>query len=178
MRPPVSVPLPGRAAWLGVAPQRECLCPESQSGQGRPGSLLQLPMAEQAAMRWAQLVTGQTLQLLGTTALLTSVRSKKRLRKMKAMFSQPTACNREMLPVGVSSWPWRLFFQDAGGRIQEDGGKWYLPRHQAHTQLCSNLSSWDSLPSNFYFLLSAPPLVGPIAHLGSNACFIEGLICR
>lgn len=121
-RPPVSVPLPGRAAWLGVAPQRECLCPESQSGQGHPGSLLQLPVAERAAMRWAQLVTGQTLQLLGTTALLTSVRSKKRLRKMKAMFSQPTACNREM-SVGVSSWPWLLFFQDAGGRIQEDGGK-------------------------------------------------------
>lgn len=33
----------------------------------------------------------------GTISLLTSVRSKKRLRKMKAMFSQPTACSREKL---------------------------------------------------------------------------------
>lgn len=36
-------------------------------------------------------MTGKTSQTLGPTSLLTSVRSKKRLRKMNAMFSQPTA---------------------------------------------------------------------------------------
>lgn len=36
-------------------------------------------------------MTGKTSQALGTSSLLTSVRSKKRLRKMNAMFSQPTA---------------------------------------------------------------------------------------
>lgn len=37
-------PLPGHAAWQGVAPQRECLCPENQSGPGHPGSLLRWPV--------------------------------------------------------------------------------------------------------------------------------------
>lgn len=41
---PVSSPV--CAAWLGVAPQRECLYPESQSGQGHPESLPRLPVAE------------------------------------------------------------------------------------------------------------------------------------
>lgn len=38
---------------------------------------------------------GQRPQSLGTVSLLTSVRSKNRLRKMKAMFSQPTSCHRK-----------------------------------------------------------------------------------
>lgn len=41
---PVSLPV--CAAWLGVAPQRECLYPESQSGQGHLESLPRLPVAE------------------------------------------------------------------------------------------------------------------------------------
>lgn len=47
----VSLPFSNRvsllvhAAWLGEALRRECLCPESQSGQGHPESLPRLPVA-------------------------------------------------------------------------------------------------------------------------------------
>lgn len=127
---------------------------KSQSGQGRPGSLLQLPVAERAAMRWAQLVTGQTLQLLGTTATHIS-QIQKAVEEDEGLFSQPTACNRgnvsrsEQLTLAV-------VFPGCRARIQEDGGKWYPP-HRPHTQLCSNLSNWDSLPSNF----TLPSLLSP-----------------
>lgn len=72
-------------------------------------------------------MTGNPPQPVGTTSPLTSVKSKKRLRKMNAMFSQPTACNREKLQGGVSSWAWMLLLQDAGGRIQEGTGNRYPP---------------------------------------------------
>lgn len=57
-------PLPGHAAWLGVAPQRECLYPENLSGPGHPGSLLRLPVGRAVTHEIGTARTGKGSQSL------------------------------------------------------------------------------------------------------------------